>query len=69
MPLYDVTRPNIEGVETVELTDEDLTLVRPPMPTLTLEERFVDYAEVELGLPREEAIKEARRCLRCDLED
>jgi len=69
LPLYDVTKPNIAGIEAIELTDEDITLIRPPMPTLEVVKRLNNFTEVELGFSKEEAMKEARRCLRCDLED
>ena len=35
---------------------------------LALEERTADFKEVEHGFTEEMAIKEAKRCLRCDLE-
>jgi len=61
---YKVTRPAIH-VEAVELIEE---LQKPPVPTLPLEERTKGFKEVELGFTEEMAIKEAKRCLRCDLE-
>ncbi len=42
---------------------------RPHMPCLSLEERYKGFAEVELGLSEDMAIEEAKRCLRCDLEE
>jgi NADH-quinone oxidoreductase subunit F len=39
------------------------------IPTLTLSKRLGSFAEVELGLGEEMAIEEAKRCLRCDLEE
>jgi NADPH-dependent glutamate synthase beta subunit-like oxidoreductase len=42
---------------------------RPPIPTLPLEQRHSSFAEVELSLGDGMAIEEARRCLRCDLEE
>ena len=42
---------------------------RISIPTLTLSERLCSFAEVELGLGEEMAIEEAKRCLRCDLEE
>jgi NADH-quinone oxidoreductase subunit F len=42
---------------------------RISIPTLTLNERLGSFAEVELGLGEEMAIEEAKRCLRCDLEE
>jgi NADPH-dependent glutamate synthase beta subunit-like oxidoreductase len=38
------------------------------MPHLQPKERVAHFKEVELGLSKGEAKKEARRCLRCDLE-
>jgi NADH-quinone oxidoreductase subunit F len=42
---------------------------RISIPTLTLSKRLCSFAEVELGLGEEMAIEEAKRCLRCDLEE
>ncbi len=69
VPQYAVTVPNIEAVAALELTDEDMHLTRPDMPTMEVEKRLRDFAEVELGYTRGMAMKEARRCLRCDTED
>jgi hypothetical protein len=41
---------------------------RPKMPHLSLKERKKNFREVELGFNEEMAIREARRCLRCELE-
>jgi len=38
------------------------------MPELEGEERIRSFGEVELGYPEEEAVKESKRCLRCDME-
>ncbi|MDH5695765.1 MAG: NADH-quinone oxidoreductase subunit NuoF [Dehalococcoidia bacterium] len=42
---------------------------RVEVPTLPVAERLKDFSQVELGLSEEIAIKEAKRCLRCDLEE
>jgi NADH-quinone oxidoreductase subunit F len=42
---------------------------RLQMPCLPLSERLSGFAPVELGFTEEVAIEEARRCLRCDLEE
>jgi len=42
---------------------------RPQIPTLPVTERLGGFAEVELELSKEMAIEEAKRCLRCDLEE
>ncbi len=69
VPQYSVTIPNTEPVDALELTEEDMHLVRPGMPTMELEKRLSDFAEVEFGYTKEMAVKEARRCLRCDTEE
>jgi NADH-quinone oxidoreductase subunit F len=61
--------PLERGVDAVELTDKEIEeLQRPAVPLLSLEERSGNFEEVELGFTEEMAIKEAKRCLRCDLE-
>jgi putative selenate reductase YgfK subunit len=40
---------------------------RPEMPVMDLEARNGNFKEVELGLPANSAIQEAKRCLRCDI--
>jgi NADH-quinone oxidoreductase subunit F len=65
---YKVTRSAIR-VEAIEITDKEIEeLKKPSMPLLSPEERSGNFKEVELGFTEEMAIKEARRCLRCDLE-
>ncbi|KPJ53711.1 hydrogenase [candidate division TA06 bacterium DG_24] len=65
---YDVVKPLME-VEPVKLAEEEgRNLDRPEMPLLEVEQRKRSYEEVELGLTKEMAILEAKRCLRCDLE-
>lgn len=65
---YKVTRSAIR-VEAVELTEKEIEeLQKPSVPMLDLEERTEGFKEVELGFTEEMAIKEAKRCLRCDLE-
>jgi NADH-quinone oxidoreductase subunit F len=41
---------------------------RPEIPRLPFEERKRSFKETELGLEEKQAIQEAKRCLRCDLE-
>ncbi|MFB0514676.1 MAG: FAD-dependent oxidoreductase, partial [Candidatus Bathyarchaeia archaeon] len=40
---------------------------RVEMPTLPVEKRHMNFAEVDLGLDEKQAVEEAKRCLRCDL--
>ena len=42
---------------------------RPAMPKVPVEQRVGAFVEVERGYTRLMALEEARRCLRCDLED
>ncbi|MEJ5165689.1 MAG: NADH-quinone oxidoreductase subunit NuoF [Thermoanaerobaculia bacterium] len=56
-------------VEPVELSEEEVkSNIRTKAPNLPVEERKFNFKEVELEFSEEDAIKEARRCLRCDLE-
>jgi len=66
---YKVTRPAME-VEAVELTEEEIeTIIAPPvMPVLPIDQRKLNFKETELGFTEEMAVKEAKRCFRCDLE-
>jgi len=65
---YQLTRPSMY-ISPVELTEEEIEEAkRPEIPCLPLKERVYDYKEVDLNMSEETAIKEARRCLRCDLE-
>jgi NADH-quinone oxidoreductase subunit F len=65
---YKVTRSAMR-VEAIELTDKEIEeLQKPEMPLLPVEQRSGNFGEVELGFTEEMAIKEAKRCLRCDLE-
>jgi len=65
---YQLSRPSLY-VEPVELTEAEIEKAkRPKMPMLPINARKKNFKEVELGLTEEKAIKEARRCLRCELE-
>ena len=65
---YKLSRPSLY-VEPVELTEEEIEQAeRPKMPKLPPRARKKNFKEVELGLSEEKAIKEARRCLRCELK-
>ncbi len=65
---YNVTRPSTY-LPPVELTEEEIAEAeRAATPHLSIERRQRSFDEVELTLSEKAAIKEARRCLRCDLE-
>ncbi|HLD36326.1 MAG TPA: NADH-quinone oxidoreductase subunit NuoF [Planctomycetota bacterium] len=65
---YKVTRPSAYLEPTV-LTEADLADVQRPQPAeLPVNKRKDNFNEVEQVLSEVMAIKEARRCLRCDLE-
>lgn len=64
---YKQTRPS-EYIQPVELSEEEMREVRRvEAPCLPVEDRISNFNEVELTITPEMAIKEARRCLRCDL--
>lgn len=65
---YSPVRPSVI-VEPVEVSEEEAAeATRPKMPRLSAEQRKHTLAEVELGLTEAAAVREARRCLRCDWE-
>jgi len=56
-------------VEPAVVSDEELEdVARVEPPTLNAKSRKKNFAEVEMVLSVEQATREARRCLRCDLE-
>ena len=65
--------PEMLSVVMGKLNDEELAeffreieeTPRVPMPELPIEERVKGFAEVELGLSEDAAIKEAGRCMKC----
>ena len=65
---YELTRPS-RYIPPVELSEEELDEAdRPVIPCLPVNKRNKNFLEVDLNFTEEIAIKEARRCLRCDLE-
>jgi hypothetical protein len=65
---YEVTRPE-SYVEAVKLREEETkSLKRPKAQSIPTDRRLKDFSEVELGFTEADAILEAKRCLRCDLE-
>ncbi len=65
---YELTRPS-QYLPPVELTEQEIEEAeRPSIPCLPVGERRNNFSEVDLNITEEMAIREARRCLRCDLE-
>ncbi len=65
---YQLTRPSMY-IEPVELTEEEIEEAkRPSLPNIPVKKRMYNFKEVDLNISEETAMKEARRCLRCDLE-
>lgn len=65
---YKVTRPSVY-IEPLKMTEEEASeLVHKSMPELTLAEREGNFKEVEIGYKNEDAMIEAKRCLRCEFE-
>ena len=60
------TEEEIEIPATME--EEIREMPRVPMPEADIAKRTTGFEEVELGFSREEALTEATRCLRCDIE-
>jgi len=52
----------------IEEEEEEITAERVTLPTIPVGARKLGYDEVELTLSVEQAIYEARRCMRCDLD-
>ena len=70
MKLFTMVMKSVAEVPPVELTEQEILeeIPRPEMPSLSSKDRSGNFKEVELGISKEIAIQEARRCLRCDLE-
>jgi NADH-quinone oxidoreductase subunit F len=60
-------KPALEKIDVPLIIDEEsIEAPQTAMPEMNHGARKVSFAEVELGFSREDAIKEACRCLRCD---
>jgi len=65
---YAFTRPS-QYVDAVELDEEEmLTVTRVKMRELPVKDRRHNFKEVEQTMTQNSAVREARRCLRCELE-
>ncbi|HUL29362.1 MAG TPA: pyridine nucleotide-disulfide oxidoreductase, partial [Thermodesulfobacteriota bacterium] len=56
--------PKAEGEEGEEATGKP----RASMPAISVDHRVCTFEEVNLGFDEETAMREAKRCLRCELE-
>jgi NADPH-dependent glutamate synthase beta subunit-like oxidoreductase len=65
---YAPTRPSVRVAPIAVSEEETAQAARAGIPRLPAEQRRTAFAEVELGLAEEAAVREARRCLRCDWE-
>jgi len=66
--IYDL-KPSVIEEEITEKEEETYEpQFRPEIPALPVEERKGSFKETALGFSEEEARREAKRCLRCDLE-
>ncbi len=61
-PLWRANVPKAEGME------EQQVQVRASMGMIEMDRRLCTFEEVNLGFDEETALREAKRCLRCDLE-
>jgi len=65
---YKLNRPSLY-IEPVELTEEEMgEAKRPEIPKVSIKNSQKNFRKVETTLTEEMAVKEARRCLRCELE-
>lgn len=68
---YELTRPS-KYIEPIEFADKELDELlsarKAKMNMLSSEKRRYNLMEVNQGLNEEQAVKEAKRCLRCELE-
>jgi len=65
---YEKTRPAVY-VEPLQLSEEEIKdLKKPEMPLIPVAQRIDNFKEVEIGYTEADAVAEAKRCLRCDLE-
>ena len=66
--IYDRKTEVLEGTASPELEDTWETQPRTEVKTLPLADRRASFTEIELGFSEDIARREAKRCLRCDLE-
>ena len=66
--MYDLKHNGNGSGEVQEEEDSWENMPRLVMPKLSAEESRASFEEIECGFPEKVAVKEAKRCLRCDLE-
>jgi NADH-quinone oxidoreductase subunit F len=66
--IYDLKAGVVGEVTSQEIEEIWEEQPRLAAPTLPVQRRKANFAEVELNFPEEKARQEAKRCLRCDLE-
>ncbi len=65
LPPKEIEEPEVLKPLDQKIVDLIVKTVRQKMPTLPVAERIKSFEEVNLGYTREQAIKEAQRCLNC----
>ena len=60
--------PPEQDIEIPQIVEEAKEMPSASMPEEDIKDRRGDFREVELGFSQEVALKEANRCLRCDVE-
>ena len=66
--MYDLKTEAVGEAVSQELEETWETQPRLEVPTLPVPERRASFTEIELGFSEKVARREAKRCLRCDLE-
>ncbi len=68
---YTLTRPS-GYIEPMKLTEKEtlelITAHRPVSKQISVDKRIDNFSEVETGLTEKQAVKEAKRCLHCELQ-
>jgi len=64
--IEEILAPPEEAMKPLEETEEEM---RVEIPAPSAKERIKNFRDVEMTLSQKMAIKEAERCLRCDLEE
>jgi len=65
---YKLSRPSVY-IPPIQLTEEEIeNAYRAEIHRLPPENRRINFEEVALTMTKETAVREARRCLRCELE-
>jgi NADH-quinone oxidoreductase subunit F len=66
--MYDLKSETIPERKAAETEETWQNQPRQKVPVISTEERKNNFNEIEIGFTEDQAVYEAKRCLRCDLE-